>query len=118
MANNGIIEGRWRFGVIRKDANGWRVKSVQGEMGDFVIPLVRGYEVASEGRRIKSGVGGAALATVALGPIGLAGGLLAARKSRLAVVTWDNGEQSLIEACTTPLHQALTTALLRQQISS
>ncbi|GAB3863446.1 hypothetical protein GCM10028801_31090 [Nocardioides maradonensis] len=103
MAGGAIIEGAGKGAMAQKSGGEWAV-------GPFLASWATGYEVATEGRQIKSGVGGAVVGVVALGPLGLAGGLLGARKKRLSVVTWRDGQESLVEITSPDLHSALTRA--------
>jgi hypothetical protein len=80
---------------------GWSNKSVN------VSPLVSGYYVADEAHRVAAGAGAAAAGLLLLGPLGLAGGLVAAKKRRLGVVTWRDGKQSVIEIKDKKVHETL-----------
>ena len=62
--------------------------------------MARGYELVTEGMRksATSGVARGAVGAVLLGPVGLLAGLSAKNKGTYTlVVTWRDGEQSLME---------------------
>lgn len=108
-----IIEGRWKGASIFRTHDGQILVD-----GIVVTHMVRGYEVVAEGRKVGSGLGGAAAGALLLGPIGLAGGILAARKKRTSVVTWDTGEQSMAEVSVVLLHKDFVAAAFRNHAST
>jgi len=75
-----------------------------------VTDEVIGYFVADSAHRVAAGAGAAAAGALLLGPLGLVGGLLAAKKKRLAVITWQGGKQSVLEIKDKKLHSALLLA--------
>lgn len=103
MAND-VIEGRFKGRAFRYVKGAWVLPGVDR------IPVVSDYEVLDERRKVGSGVGGAAVGVVLLGPIGLAAGLLGARRKRLGVIEWDDGTQSLVDVTASHLHRTLIRA--------
>lgn len=102
---NPILEGFGKSGDLS-----WSPQS--GFMIDRkpVMPIVRSYDVVEDARNVALGVKTAAIAGLLTGGIGLLGGAAALRKKRVAVITWTNGAESLVEVRSAQLHQALLRA--------
>ncbi len=105
---SGEFEGR-HLGPKGKDRVNMRWSQGLGYQWLDVSDSVIGYYVADESHRVAAGVGAAAAGAFLLGPVGLAGALFAAKKKRLAVVTWRDKKQSILEIKDKKLHRNLIT---------
>ena len=83
----------------------FKSRSIAGEVADYVM--------VDEAMRGKAGAANAAMGAVLLGPVGLLGGLTAAKKKRLGVVTWTDGTQSLLEIKDKSVHSKLVELAAR-----
>ena len=107
---SGAFEGR-NLEVQRKNKVYLRWSENFQTKWEEVTSKVAGYYVADSAHRVAMGAGAAAAGAILLGPIGLAGGLLAAKKKRLSVVTWRDGTQSVLEIKDKKLHESLVLAV-------
>jgi hypothetical protein len=74
-----------------------------------VTDQIADYELVDENHRVVAGAVAAGAGLIVLGPLGLAGGLLAAKKRRVGLITWTDGTQSVVEIRDKTLHTRLMT---------
>lgn len=103
-----ILSGPYEGRSIR--AWGYSILTAQGRQEpEDVTSQISDYELVDENHRVVAGAVAASAGLLVLGPIGLAGGALAAKKRRVGLITWADGTQSVVEIRDKTLHTRLMT---------